>query len=307
MKRLILSLITLCTIQLFCLAQSAIDYKAIVNTGDGFLVCGNGDKIVKLDYWGEQIKEIALSQSYKLNDIAFVDDKAVAVGEKGTIVFLQDDKAEEITFGEMDFKTVVSSKGQFLLGIDQNVLRFSSELEYVDGIGLDLKGNIISMSSSDSGYICGITDRSEVFCSKDGERWRVLDFNAQYDSYYESISLISAAAGNMAFAIAGITESGKPAMFTSTDGSVWSQREMSYLDHGTPVAFMGTPSSIVYDKDNDRMLLICSGGEVFIVPNCSHCNSVVSTGGKGLSDASVNMGAFFVVGKQGYIYSSIEQ
>lgn len=129
--------------------------------------------------------------------------------------------------------------------------------------------------SSYGDLVCGVAGESVILVSRDdGATWTTVSFNEAYEGYYKPLTIKAVAAGNRTMAIAGTDSDGRPAMYFSFDGSVWSPRELSYTDHGRTMYLEDSPLDMEYDEESDRMILHCEGGTTFYVPNCSHCNSI---------------------------------
>ena len=108
-----------------------------------------------------------------------------------------------------------------------------------------------------------------------GSRWTVLDFNAQYAGYYPSIDFRAVAAGGGSVMVAGVRPDGTPAAFTSSRGTVWSERILDYTESGQPQVFSAVPMDLSYDAMQDRFYLLGDGGSQLALPGCSHCNSLM--------------------------------
>ncbi len=129
--------------------------------------------------------------------------------------------------------------------------------------------------SSYENLVCGIAGESGILVSKDdGASWTSIDFNVEYEGYYKPLVIKAVAAGYKTMAIAGTDSDGRPAMYFSFDGSVWSPRELSYTEHGRTLWLDEQPLDLEYDADHDRMIMYCENNTIFYVPNCSHCNSL---------------------------------
>lgn len=135
-------------------------------------------------------------------------------------------------------------------------------------------GKVIDMSSAD-GITVAVTDAGEILRSVgDSPEWTTFRFNEEYSDFYQKINLIGIAAGGGQIAVVGTDPQGLPAAFFSTEGKVWSPRELTAKGYGRLEA---VPEGIEYDPEHDRMVIRCEGGVLFYLPACSHCNSVEIT------------------------------
>ena len=138
--------------------------------------------------------------------------------------------------------------------------------------------NLSLKFSSYGQLVCGIAGESGILVSKDdGATWTSIDFNVTYEGYYKPLVIKAVAAGDRTMAIAGTDSDGKPAMYFSFDGNVWSPRELSYTVNGRTFYLDEQPVELEYDEERDRMVMYCENNTIFYVPNCSHCNSIKRT------------------------------
>ena len=157
-----------------------------------------------------------------------------------------------------------------------------------DGRGLsllDAEGAIVSRETlpvrgvlraiaGDRNTLWAVTDAGEIAHRTPADDWVVFDFNAQYSGYYPSMDFRAVAAGGSSVMVAGITPDGKTAAFTSSRGTVWSERLLDYTEQGLPCVFSENPVALSYDAVQDRFYLVGSGGAQLALPGCSHCNSL---------------------------------
>ena len=83
------------------------------------------------------------------------------------------------------------------------------------------------------------------------------------------------AAGGGSVMVAGVRPDGTPAAFTSSRGTVWSERILDYTESGQPQVFSAVPMDLSYDAMQDRFYLLGDGGSQLALPGCSHCNSLM--------------------------------
>ena len=209
-----------------------------------------------------------------------------------------------------DLRTGIALNGQFLaageylawLDEDGEILRtkplertltalvvhnghlYALDTEGLELLELDMDGRILGQEklpvqgrlrslAADKGVLWAVTDAGEILHSKDTSGWTVLDFNAQYAGYYPQMDFWAVAVGGGSIMVAGISPGGTPAVFTSSRGTVWSERSLDYSELGSTITFSALPMGLSYDHAQDRFYLLGSDGEVLALPGCSHCNS----------------------------------
>ena len=141
-----------------------------------------------------------------------------------------------------------------------------------------VKGEIIDTTANDYATF-GLTDAGEIFWSRDGQSWTVIDFNEAYRGFYEPVRFVGIAAGKGSVAIVGTYEkTGAPAMFVSSMGNVWTERGLTYSQDEELFELTEAPLAIRADLERDEFVLTCTDGVLFFVPPCSHCNRKVYVG-----------------------------
>lgn len=138
---------------------------------------------------------------------------------------------------------------------------------------LPVRGRLRALSCSRN-VLWAVTDAGEIVHGNKASGWTVLDFNMQYDGYYPPMDFRAVATGGGSIMVAGVRPDGTPAAFTSSRGTVWSERLLDYTELGQPCAFSAVPVSLNYDSRQDRFFLLGSGGQALELPGCSHCNSL---------------------------------
>ena len=136
----------------------------------------------------------------------------------------------------------------------------------------EVKGEVIGTSSNEYATF-GLTDAGEIFWSRDGESWTVVDFNEAYQGYYEPVRFVGIAAGAASVAVVGTYEkTGAPAMFVSSRGNVWTERRLTYFQGEEMFELGEAPLAVRADLERDEFVLTCTDDILFFVPPCSHCN-----------------------------------
>ena len=170
--------------------------------------------------------------------------------------------------------TAMAAVGERLYALDAD----GRELLALDAGGtvakrekLPVKGHLRALAADDD-VLWAVTDAGEIAHRSGGSAWTVFDFNAQYAGYYPRMEFRAVAAGSGSVMVAGIGPDGTPAAFTSSRGTVWSERLLDYTEQGLPCLFTAAPVSLSYDAPQDRYYLAGAGGTLLALPSCSHCN-----------------------------------
>ena len=137
-----------------------------------------------------------------------------------------------------------------------------------------LKGRLRAIAS-DAEMLWAVTDAGEILHSENGFMWNIWNFNEEYKGFYPAMDFRAVAAGGGSVMVAGLAEDGSPAAFTSTgNGTVWSERLLTYTKQGRPLYLRAEPFALAFDAIQDSFYLLCNDGVMFRMPSCSHCNSL---------------------------------
>lgn len=172
----------------------------------------------------------------------------------------------------------IDAFGEGIIAITEGktILYWDSPFDKARRRHMDIKGELVRLDAGKE--TChAVTDSSEIVSIDLALQGKVFDFNSNYSDYYGKVRIIDIAGSPTAIFIAVELEDGCPGAFTSTRGTVWSQRELDYSVNGVWHRFEKVPHSISYEELSDSFVLHCDESLEFHLPACSHCNYVVST------------------------------
>ena len=171
--------------------------------------------------------------------------------------------------------TALVERGESLYALDSEglaLLELDRDGGFVGQENLPVQGHLRALAT-ENGVLWAVTDAGEIVHGSTASGWKVLDFNAQYAGYYPPMTFWAVAVGGGSIVVAGTDPGGIPAVFTSSRGTVWSERTLDYTEAGSTFTFTALPMGLSYDSVQDRFYLLGSGGEELALPGCSHCNS----------------------------------
>lgn len=120
-----------------------------------------------------------------------------------------------------------------------------------------------------------LTDSGVVLYSAAGGRWLEFDFKNYYRDYYDIETFTDICTGGGQVALCGVKSDGRPALFLSSGGNVWSERQLVYTAPGGSVLELTeVPLSLSYDAQAQAFVMHCTHGAVFTIPGCSQCNAL---------------------------------
>ena len=175
---------------------------------------------------------------------------------------------------ERTLTAIVESDGA-LYALDtegRGLLELDMEGHLLGEAALPVQGRLRGLAA-DGSVLWAVTEAGEILHGNSYSGWTVLDFNAQYAGYYPPMTFWAVAVGGGSIVVAGTDPGGIPAVFTSSRGTVWSERTLDYTEAGSTFTFTALPMGLSYDTAQDRFYLLGSGGEELALPGCSHCNS----------------------------------
>lgn len=267
-----------------------------------FAAAGETGKIDLFSPDGKLEKTVELPSATVINDIYVFRNCLVAAAD-GLLAVYDGEGVKEVPVGGEAVSLAVF-KDRLVVGMNTGngalALCFSSLEEAPEQEVLAVKGALTALSASLQ-FCCGVTDQGEIIRTADLETWSVLDFNSQYEGFYPRMSFSDIESGMENLAVIGTTDTGAPAMFISSQGSVWSYRELSYSASRGSFNLEEEPLSVIYDYLGDQYLLLCSGGVIFSVPACAHCNKFQRINANEIKSlAFTYQGDYFVVGSDDF-------
>lgn len=220
----------------------------------------------------------ARSETFSVDTTIFscqVHDAVITAGED-SISCMLDGELISMDMPEGMLLQGIAAFGDGVIAITKgkHILFWDSPFDKARRIRIDMKGEFTGIEAGSD--ICyAISDSSEIISVNRALTGKVLDFNSEYAEYYGKLRLIDIAAGPSSVFISAVKEDGRPAVFTSSKGTVWSEREMNYAINGIWYMFEKVPHSITYEELSESFVLLCEDGTEFHLPACSHCNYLI--------------------------------
>jgi len=267
-----------------------------------FAAAGESGKIDLFSPEGKLEKSVELPSATVINDVYVFRNCLVAAAD-GLLAVYDGEGVKEVPIDGQAVSLAVF-KDRLVVGVNAgngvSLLCFSTLEDAPQERPLAVKGALTALTASLQSC-CGVTDQGEIFRSSDLENWSVLDFNSQYEGFYPRMSFSDIETGMENLAVIGTTDTGVPAMFISSQGTVWSYRELSYSASRGTYNLEEEPLSAVYDYLGDQYLLLCSGGVIFSVPACAHCNKFQRINANEIKSlAFTYQGDYFVIGSDNF-------
>ncbi len=277
-------------------------YKAVIEHEGGFLAAGTGGRIDLISASGNILKAETFPGE-NFNCLASDGRRIVAGGDDGTILISSGDGVfrKAATGTDRRILSLAMFREKVIAGSGRGEIITIDQKGAVTSKTLPLKGNIVSLSSRAS--VCfGVTDEGEIISTSDGISWDIFDFNKVYSGFYKPCSFTKVLATEDRIAAAGIRDDGSPVLMFSSQGEVWTERQLFYTDeHGYQDMLDGLPAGILYDEPGDQFFLVCTNGKLLILPSCSHCNELIVVSEEKLSGISGNESTMMLVGENFYV------
>lgn len=282
--------------------QLCFAYKSVIPFMGQFAAAGESGKIDFFSPEGKLEKTVELPSATAINDVYVFRNSLVAAAD-GLLAFYKEGNLDILPLdGNAVSLTVFRSK--LIVGLNASdgaqVLCFSSLTDTPERIALQVRGKLTALSSNLESCF-GVSSEGEIIKTTDLASWAVMDFSSEYEGYYPRMSFSDIEMGMENLAVIGITETGTPAMFISSQGNVWGYRELSYSASQGSFNLEEEPLSVIYDYLADQYILLCSGGVIFSVPACAHCNKFQRINANELNSlAFTYQGDYFVVGSDDF-------
>lgn len=276
---------------LFFVAQSIPDepddpqgYSEIIPFNNRVLAVGTDGRVDYITQSGESVT-VDTSSQLKLNTVFSNDEILIVAGDHGTIFYSLDAQsfhyAESGT--ESNINTIASLNGWILAGADKGLVLISQDGESWNQMQTDAKGDILSLTSNPS-FLIGITDADEIIKSVDGFDWEISDYNQVYAGYNPHANFGKILVFENSIVIIGTHDNGLPCILFSSLGNVWTERLPAYYDdEGIIRLLTNKPNDILFDRDNNQIILACDDGVLFSLPNCTKCNQYLK-----ISESNLN-------------------
>lgn len=172
--------------------------------------------------------------------------------------------------------TALAMVGEHLYALDtegRELLGLNGDGAIVTWETLPVRGRLRALAA-DGSNLWAVTDAGEILHRAAASDWMVVDFNASYAGYYPRMDFRAVAVGGGSVMVAGVRPDRTAAAYTSSRGTVWSERTLDYTEQGSSRVFSAVPMSLSYDGGQDRFYLSGTGGELLALPGCSHCNTL---------------------------------
>lgn len=255
--------------------EKKLETISVTAFGDGFAAVSENGCIKWISDDGRIIHSKTI-KDVTFNTVAASEKYLVAAANDGTIYYAKEDWVfKPIHSGTV--KTVnclTLFKNKVLAGYNSGELRIGSLGEKLEFANVELKGNILSLSSNKT-YCYGLTDHGDIFYTSNGTEWNVIDFNEMYKGYYQTCTFSKILVTQNQIAVVGENTDGEPVLYFSSKGSVWTERPLVYTDEESFKAKLTEiPRDIFYDTTHDQYLLLLERGRLMTIPSCSHCHQL---------------------------------
>ena len=282
--------------------QICFAYKSVMPYNGVFAAVGEPGRIDFYSPDGKLTDTVELPSGMVINDVCVYNGALVGAAD-GAVVTYRDSQLGFLPV-KGEASALIPFRGRLLVAVNgaegAQIFSYDALESPVDELFLPVEGRMAALTVNEK-FCFGVTSEGEILRSTDGLEWILQDFNADYEGYYPPMEFIDVEAGLDNVAVIGRTRNGGSAMFISSQGIVWSPRELSYSGNSGNYMLEEEPLSVVYDPLADQYVLLCSSGVMFFVPACAHCNSREQINANELfSMAFTPQGDFFVVGSDGF-------
>lgn len=217
-------------------------YLSVISYDDGFVAAGTGGRVDWFSTDGVFIQNKQIP-NLDIHDLLFLNGTLYVAGNQGALFYSNDGRF----FKKIDTKltstihALIEFQGQIIAGTNQGLILVGDEHQEFSPVQLPLLGNVVALSANKT-WCYGVTDQGEIFHSKDGKDWKVLNFNREYHGYYQPCQFNGVLVTDNSIAVIGKHEDNTPALFFSSEGNVWTERMLTYVnDNGQSVLLKELP------------------------------------------------------------------
>lgn len=289
---------------LFSAAVEAADCPGYLDAAyynGAFIAVGTGGRadVISLD---KEREALSLSTQEDLLTVCTQGDVVLVGGRNGALLYSTDGRRFEpcSTAAAGDILCTAATDGLYLAGSERGMIYTSSDGLHWNPLQLPTDGDIISAAASEHRQIL-ITKETDVFTSTDGRNWTHLNFNSEYEGYYDPLSFSQVFNLGSVFLVVGRardSDSGPVLLFTE-DGDVWIPWGLIMIN-GEP--FDPSLQLEIRDLSCDSLyiLAICSGGRLLKISDCVSCHQLFDIAEAELTAIASGGGKQLVVGADFY-------
>lgn len=254
----------------------------------GFLAAGAQGTLLEITSEGE-CRDISVDNDTDLGGIWSSADSVYAAGENGTIYRADSGLSfqKEETGCSENLNVGAAFGDKIYCGGDNGVLLCSEGDGAWERCSVQIQGSVTGLEAS-GGRCVLVTDKGETAATQDGNTWTVLDYG-QYYGEEVSFGGLTYDGGN--FWAYGSTDEGTGLFYTAS-GSVWSRRDINYLEGGS--ADLTGIEILSLISDGQQLYAWCRGGTLYTFPDCVQCNKETKTEGITSGAAAYNGGKIVI-------------
>ncbi len=263
-----------------------VGYLSAVPCGTGFLACGTGGRLDRIDMDGT-VTPCDTGTVQNLYGIYAEGNYVVACGDNGTVISSDDGGKTFRAIGpntDETIRAVATYRGDLYAAGGKGVI-YQRDGDNWESIQMETEHDLIDLVVTTQG-IAAVSAQTDVCFSQDGLDWQYENFNEVYEGMYPTYVFTRLVSGGDNFFVLGYPEENPDyplIMFTTlTDmnGDVWMQREMLKID-GEYV----TEETVIPLHDicfsADQIVGVLDGGVVLAITDCTECNQSKTIDGAG--------------------------
>ena len=136
-----------------------------------------------------------------------------------------------------------------------------------------------------TGRKLALSGNGDLSVCRDGQ-WERLGDDARFEGELTPCAFQDILCARGSFYVAGTTPSGQAALYSSLEGEIWSPvslMEQHFWADGNPPR--GGAVKLFFEPCMSQILLVCSGGDVVIIPECPKCIKILRLTDRTVVDA----------------------
>jgi hypothetical protein len=285
-----------------CKGIGAEGYKGITRYENDFVAAGSEGRIDRISQSGKLIRSDKFPGEI-FNCIASDNKMIVAAGDNGIILISPDGKGfrkiESNT--DNDINSVAIFNNTIIAGADHGEIVLGDVQGRFRNTRPGIKGNVVSVSAGRADCY-GVTDEGEIIHSRDGINWEIFDLNQVYKGFYQPGHFTKILVTGDRIAVTGFRDDGSPFLMFSSQGKVWTERVLNYIDDNEiQCTLSDLPNDIMYDEADDQFFIAFNDGKLMELSSCPHCNKLTVISGEDLTGLSSDENILMIVGSNFFI------
>ncbi len=232
-------------------------------------------------------------------DICSADGITLVCGENGTLLYSRDGQAfEQIKLkGSGTVSGVAAFGGRFFAGAGNGQIFVSEDGKAWEAHQTGTDNDILAIAATDQ-CLMAITAETDLLTSFDGERFEHINFNLEYEDYYDPRTFGGLCSlGNTLFVFGQMLDNpGEPYVMYTETADVWFFKLLTTVNGEAFTEQMPITVRTV-GISGDQLVAVCDRGRLLTITECTECHRISEAGDADWSRIAMGGGTALLVGR----------